>query len=179
VGLELSIEQGRVTDAKALSAIAQSTFELACPAESNKSEIAKYIAENLGEPQFKQMLLSDETPVFCARANSSIVGFLILGLSSPCPANPTLAHTTELKRLYVSPDFHGTGAADLLIRAAFDICHKHHRAGIWLSVFSGNLRAIRFYARSGFAKVGSTYFEMGNEMHLDDVMLATRLTTQK
>jgi hypothetical protein len=27
--------------------------------------------------------------------------------------------------------------------------------------------------------VGSTYFEMGNEMHLDDVMLATRLTKQE
>ena len=78
MGLELSIEPGRVTDAKALSAIAQSTFELACPADSDKSEIAKYIAENLSEPQFKQMLLSDETPVFCAWANSSIVGFLIL-----------------------------------------------------------------------------------------------------
>ena len=179
MGLELSIEPGRVTDAKALSAIAQSTFELACPAESNKSEIAKYIAENLGEPQFKQMLLSDETPVFCAWANSSIVGFLILRLSSQCPANPTLARTTQLERLYVSPDFHGTGASDLLMRAAFDICHKRHRTGIWLSVFSGNLRAIRFYARSGFAKVGATYFEMGNEMHLDDVMLATRLTKQE
>ena len=57
MGLELSIEPGRVTDAKALSAIAQSTFELACPVDSDKSEIAKYIAENLSEPQFKQMLL--------------------------------------------------------------------------------------------------------------------------
>ena len=97
---------------RALSAIAQSTFKLACPTNSDKSEIAKYIAENLGEPQFKQLLLSEETPVFCAWTNSSIVGFLILRLSSQCPANPTLARTTQLERLYVSPDFHGTGASD-------------------------------------------------------------------
>ena len=179
MGSELNIEPGRVKDARALSAIAQSTFKLACPTNSDKSEIAKYIDENLGEPQFKQLLLSEETPVFCASTNSSIVGFLILRLSSQCLAKPTLARTTQLERLYVSPDFHGTGASDLLMRAAFDICQKRHRTGIWLSVFSGNLRAIRFYARSGFAKVGSTYFEMGNEMHLDDVMLATRLTKQE
>jgi len=169
----LRIEPAKPSDTRALNEIAKSTFALACPPDSDKLEIAQYVVEHFNERQFEQQLIGDDTPVFCAWADANIIGFLVLKLSNPCPINPSIRNAAQLRRLYVSASFHGTGASDLLMRAAFDVCKHHHQAAIWLSVFNKNLRAINFYAKYGFTKVGSTNFEMGHEIHLDDVMLAS------
>jgi ribosomal protein S18 acetylase RimI-like enzyme len=43
-------------------------------------------------------------------------------------------------------------------------------AGIWLGVNNENARAQRFYAKSGFEKVGSKRFLMGDAYEDDFVM---------
>jgi ribosomal protein S18 acetylase RimI-like enzyme len=43
-------------------------------------------------------------------------------------------------------------------------------AGMWLGVNSQNARAIRFYGKSGFRKVGSKSFRLGTTVEHDFVM---------
>jgi len=43
-------------------------------------------------------------------------------------------------------------------------------AGIWLGVNSQNARAIRFYEKSGFRKVGSKSFRLGTTVEHDFVL---------
>jgi ribosomal protein S18 acetylase RimI-like enzyme len=43
-------------------------------------------------------------------------------------------------------------------------------AGIWLGVNSENARAIRFYEKSGFRRVGTKSFQLGTTVEHDFVM---------
>jgi ribosomal protein S18 acetylase RimI-like enzyme len=44
-------------------------------------------------------------------------------------------------------------------------------APVWLKTNSRNGRAIAFYAKHGYTKVGTTFFELGNEKHQNVVLL--------
>jgi ribosomal protein S18 acetylase RimI-like enzyme len=43
---------------------------------------------------------------------------------------------------------------------------------MWLSVWGRNLRAIAFYEKHGFRRVGRQDFRMAGELHCDMVMAA-------
>lgn len=173
---DLTVKVGREEDADVLSRIAHAAFELACPPDSDRAEIAHYVAQNFKPAQFTQLLADEGTLVMCAWDELVAAGFLVLKISSECPVEDSIENTStqaaELQRLYILPEYHGSGASQLLLSSALALCAKEKRRAVWLTVFSENARAIRFYNKSGFAKVGSIHFKMGSEIHLDDVMLA-------
>jgi ribosomal protein S18 acetylase RimI-like enzyme len=45
------------------------------------------------------------------------------------------------------------------------------RAPIWLKTNSQNSRAIAFYAKHGYTKIGITFFELGNEKYENVVLV--------
>lgn len=171
--INLIVRKAIHEDARELSRIAGAAFELACPPDSDKSEITKYIAENFDIASFEQLLADGGVLVAGVWSETVAIGFLVLRLSSQCPVAGAPAPTAELQRLYLLPEWHGTGASQLLVSRALEYSSSNRQAGVWLSVFSENQRAIRFYEKSGFSKVGDLDFAMGNEVHLDHVMLAS------
>ena len=54
-------------------------------------------------------------------------------------------------------------------------CHEHARhlgiGSVWLTVWKNNRRAIRFYERWGFRKVGTFDFVVGRDIQEDFVLL--------
>lgn len=173
---DLTVKIGIKEDADVLSSIANTAFELACPPDSDREEIANYVAKNFNPAKFMQLLADEGTLLMCAWDGEIAIGFLVLKILSECPVEHAIGNTpiqtAELQRLYLLPEYHGSGAAQLLLSCALTLCAKEKRRAVWLTVFSENERAIRFYNKSGFAKTGSIHFKMGSEVHLDDVMLA-------
>jgi ribosomal protein S18 acetylase RimI-like enzyme len=70
----------------------------------------------------------------------------------------------------VHPDHHGLGAGAELMHASLQAAAASGAAGIWLGVNSQNARAIRFYRKSGFGKVGTKSFQLGKTLEHDFVM---------
>jgi ribosomal protein S18 acetylase RimI-like enzyme len=81
-----------------------------------------------------------------------------------------LAPSVELSKCYVHPEHHGLGAAAELMHATLQAAAAAGAAGIWLGVNSQNARAIRFYEKSGFRKVGSKSFRLGTTVEHDFVL---------
>ena len=74
----------------------------------------------------------------------------------------------EIQRLYLDPASQGKGIADQLMDECIRLA-----AGVdwlWLGVWEKNPRAIRFYARHGFSKIGEHHFKMGDEDQTDWLM---------
>jgi ribosomal protein S18 acetylase RimI-like enzyme len=74
--------------------------------------------------------------------------------------------TTELSKIYVLPDAHGGGIARELLDAALGIARDIGAAGMWLGTNQANVRAQRFYLKSGFEQVGTKRFWVGD--HYED-----------
>ncbi|KAJ3311711.1 hypothetical protein HDV04_003856 [Boothiomyces sp. JEL0838] len=56
----------------------------------------------------------------------------------------------EIKKLYITKDFHGKGVAKHLLDKAIEWINAKFPSPIYIEVYSGNDRAVAFYKKHGF-----------------------------
>jgi diamine N-acetyltransferase len=76
----------------------------------------------------------------------------------------------ELKRIYALSRFHGSGLGRGLMDAAIGHARAHGALRLLLGVYSGNARALAFYARNGFVRIGERMFPVGEKQYEDHVL---------
>lgn len=169
-----TIRKATADDAGRLAGLAAATFPLACPPESSPADIAAHLAATLSEANFEAYLADPDIAVLVIDADGDLRGYSML-VNRPA-ADPDVAAAltalpaTELSKCYVHPDHHGLGGAAELMRASLAEAAETGARGMWLGVNSQNAKAIRFYEKSGFRKVGTKSFTLGTTVEHDFVM---------
>jgi GNAT superfamily N-acetyltransferase len=110
-------------------------------------------------------------PAFAVRiaeAEGTPIGFAKLG-PPQLPFTPT-GTPAELRQLYVLAPWHGAGVAAALMEWVIATARSRGADELFLSVFTDNHRARRFYARYGFEAVGTYAFMVGTHADEDIVM---------
>ncbi|MEW9872207.1 N-acetyltransferase family protein [Arthrobacter sp. HS15c] len=169
-----TIRKATAHDAGRLAALAAVTFPLACPPSSSPEDIAAHLANTLSEKHFQGYLADPDVTVLVIDADGDLRGYSLLvnrPAQDPDVASAlTLLPSVELSKCYVHPEHHGLGAAAELMHVSLESAAAAGGAGIWLGVNSQNARAIRFYEKSGFRKVGSKSFRLGTTVEHDFVL---------
>ncbi|UVM24129.1 GNAT family N-acetyltransferase [Pseudomonas wadenswilerensis] len=160
----------RPSDAEALSHVAGQTFALASPPDSAAQALQEYIDTRLQPEHFVLHLLNPRKRLRVLEHLGKVVGYSLVDSAPESLGIAEADGVPELSRCYVLPEHHGLGGAQLLL----DDTLAQVRGGIRLTVNEQNTRAIRFYQRNGFSKVGEAVFECGPERHRDWVMVARR-----
>jgi len=168
------------TDATALAQVAAATFRLACPPEITDEAVAGFIAEVLSEERFADYLDDPDRALLLAEEAGEPIGYTMLVFGEPydedvravVPDRPA----AELSKIYVLPDQHRSGLAAQLMTESVEIARERGAAVLWLGVNQQNERAQRFYAKSGFERVGTKRFWVGDHWE-DDYVLARPLHT--
>jgi GNAT superfamily N-acetyltransferase len=80
----------------------------------------------------------------------------------------------ELRQLYVFKPWHGTGVAKQFMDWALSRAAARGASELWLSVFTENHRARRFYARYGFEEIRAYAFMVGTQAD-EDILCRKRL----
>lgn len=169
-----SIRKATTDDAGALAALAAVTFPLACPPSASPVDIAAHLASTLSEHHFQSYLRDPEVTILVVEAGGALRGYSLL-VNRPA-ADPDVASalkvlpSVELSKCYVHPEHHGLGAAAELMQASLHAAVEIGGRGVWLGVNSQNARAIRFYEKSGFRKVGTKSFRLGSTVEHDFVL---------
>ena len=117
--------------------------------------------EELLDPDYAFRLAEEEDGMLAGFAKVSST--TVAGLEEPA---------AELRQLYVLEPWQGTGVARALIEWAFAEGRRRGAAALYLTVFTDNHRARRFYERYGFEAVGHHAFMVGNQADDDIVMRA-------
>jgi diamine N-acetyltransferase len=169
-----TIRKATADDAGRLAGLAAVTFPLACPPESSPADIAAHLAATLSEANFQKYLADPGITVLVIDSDGELRGYSMLvnrpARDTDVAAVLTALPATELSKCYVHPDHHGLGAAAELMQASISEATAAEANGIWLGVNSQNARAIRFYEKSGFRKVGTKSFTLGSTVEHDFVM---------
>lgn len=76
----------------------------------------------------------------------------------------------RLERLYLLDQCIGKGLGGILMTAIIDEARRRGHDTIWLGVWEHNERAIKFYDKWGFKKVGSYVFVLGKDVQNDFVL---------
>jgi ribosomal protein S18 acetylase RimI-like enzyme len=178
----VTIRTARPGDEDVLADVAAATFALACPPEASPASIEAFVAEHLSRERFAGYLADPARVLLLAADGTQEVGYAMLvgpadGVDEPgAPADPDVARavahrpTVELSKFYVRPAHHGGAVAAPLMAAALDVARGRGASSVWLGVNQENVRATRFYTKSGFARVGTKTFLVGDELHDDFVM---------
>jgi diamine N-acetyltransferase len=103
-----------------------------------------------------------------AEADGEIVGYVKLGPSA-LPIETDQA-AIELRQLYVLKEHHGSGIAKALTDWAIENAGRSGARELYLTVYTDNHRAKRFYDRYGFEAVGRYDFMVGNHADEDIIM---------
>jgi len=169
-----SIRTATTDDAGALAELAAVTFPLACPPSSSPADIAAHLANTLSERHFQSYLADPDVTILVIDDGGSLRGYSLL-VDRPAEDPDvesvlTLAPSVELSKCYVHPEHHGLGAAAELMHASIQAAAETGGRGLWLGVNSQNARAIRFYEKSGFRRVGTKYFKLGSTVEHDFVL---------
>lgn len=102
--------------------------------------------------------LSNEANVFSAVFyNNQPAGYSKILFNSPHPA-VDLQPVTKLERLYLLKEFYDLKLGHQLLQQAISLSKEQGEKGMWLNVWKGNERAIRFYQKQGFETVGESDF---------------------
>jgi diamine N-acetyltransferase len=161
--LEMLIRQGERRDAENLSALAIQVWLHTYATEGISSVISRYVLSEFSTAKFEALLSEDSSAVFVAEINEHLVGYAQVTTSTSCPV--TTSSKVELATLYVQEPFVGKGVGHALLGQAEQWAKQRSNTSIWLTVNSKNGRAIAFYAKHGYTKLGITYFELGNEQY--------------
>jgi ribosomal protein S18 acetylase RimI-like enzyme len=162
-------------DTAELAAVAAQTFPLACPPSTPPKNIASFVATNLSASRFAEYLDDPQRAILTARQKGRIIGYamLIRGVGDDPDVQQAVAArpAAELSKIYLLPDYHGAGVSTALIELTLTTAEEWGARCVWLGVNQENLRAQRFYAKSGFRITGTRTFHVGDRRENDYVMV--------
>lgn len=76
--MDITIKESKFIDAFEISNIAKDTFDLACPKESDVSELKAYCEKNLNPANFEKLICAQISYVAHALINKEKAGFVVL-----------------------------------------------------------------------------------------------------
>jgi GNAT superfamily N-acetyltransferase len=152
-----------------LGGIARATFLETFGHLYKLPDLEAFLTEGSDEA-YTAELAQHDIDVRFAMAGPVPIGFCKLS-DLVLPATPD-GPAMELRQLYLFKPWRGTGVAEQFMDWALARAAARGASEIWLSVFTENHRARRFYARYGFEEIGPYAFMVGTQA--DEDILARR-----
>jgi diamine N-acetyltransferase len=158
--MSLSIRRATPADAQAVSRIATRTFTGTFGHLYPDEDLQAFLRDSYAVEKQALILSLDAYAIWLLERDGEAVGHAAAG---PCglPHPGVRPGDGELKRLYVLPEFQNGGWGQRLFETALAWLERDGPRPLWISVWSENLGAQRFYARAGFALAGEYEFEVG------------------
>lgn len=155
------IRRAGADDAEALAAIGVATFLETFGHLYPQSDLDRYLAEAYDLDRTRKDLADPAKASWLVEADGEVVGYATVG---PCglPHADVTPACGELKRIYVTRAWQGSGLAGRLFAETMAWLERDGPRTIWLGVWSENHRAQRFYLRNGFGKAGEYDFHVGD-----------------
>ena len=171
--MEAVIRPATIADAARLSKLAATTFRETFEGENTPEDMARYVAQAFTPDQQAAEIADPGGAVLLAErphpaGDAELVGYVHLA-SGPAPAAVQGPAPLELKRLYVARVWHGQGVAQALMDAALDAAYASGAKTLWLGVWERNPRAVAFYRKYGFTRVGEHTFVLGGDAQTDSL----------
>lgn len=127
-------------------------------------DLAAYLDHACSPAAFAAMIADPAADVRLRTDGEGIVAYAVSGPAA-LPHPDVQRWHGEIRRFYLRPDAQGAGLAGAALDELLRDLDPLGDRPVWLSVWEGNLRAQRFYARRGFREVGEHAYPVGR--HLD------------
>ena len=168
----IDYRDARPDEGAVLGGIARATFIETFGTLYKLKDLTGFLAAG-SDAAYAAELADPDIEVRFALAGGVPIGFCkISRLKLPAEApDPT---AMELRQLYVYRPWQGEGVAKVLTEWALERGRARGAREMWLSVFTENARARRFYARYGFEEIAPYHFMVGDQAD-EDILCRVKL----
>lgn len=175
----MTIKKVTENELPTLIALARETFIAAFAEQNNPDDFAAYIASAFTFAAFKKEWDTEGSVFYLAYNTDELIGYFKLNHNKiPHDAINVIPEfeliksnkMTELERIYLTDNTHGKGFATLMMNEIVQLSKAENSAFIWLGVWENNLKAIKFYQKTGFSKFGEHLFIIGDDPQTDWLM---------
>ncbi|MBN8726173.1 MAG: GNAT family N-acetyltransferase [Xanthomonadales bacterium] len=170
------IRSAQLADAPRLSAFAALTFGETFAGDNTPEDMARYLGETFAAERQAAEIADPTGAVLLAvaadrdgRVADEFLAYAHL-VAFPAPATVGGDRPIELRRFYVARAWQGRGVAGALMDAVLDAARERTAEVLWLGVWERNARALAFYRRHGFRRVGEHVFVLGDDRQTDWIL---------
>lgn len=160
----LSLRPAVAEDALCLSVLAMQVFLDTYATQGIRPSIAREVLSGYAEQVFAHAIASAKDRLVVAESAGHLVGFAHVVIEAQHELAPR-GTQSELLRLYVQEPFTGRQVGSRLLAHAEHLAAHSGATVLWLTPWIHNHRALRFYARRGYADHGLTHFDLEGESH--------------
>jgi ribosomal protein S18 acetylase RimI-like enzyme len=152
-----------------LAEMGAQTFADTFGPDNTPENMAAYLAASFSPARQAAELAEPNSLFLIAEVDGKAQGYVHLR-ERPAPASVSGERPLEIGRLYARQAFISRGVGAALMRASLDEAARRGCDTVWLDVWEHNPRAIAFYERWGFKKVGTAAFPLGDDLQTDWIM---------
>ena len=158
--MNATIRRATPDDASALAELGAATFVETFAHLYTPEDLQAFLDESHSQAAYARVLADPDCALWLAERDGMAIGYAQAGRCG-LPHADVQPGDGELKRLYLRADAQNGGSGRALMDAAMAWLLRDGPRQLWLSVWSENLGAQRFYARYGFGFAGEYEFIVG------------------
>lgn len=161
-GESFTIRRAVPADAEVLAELGASTFVETFGHLYKPEDLRHFLDESHSPAAYAKTLANPDYALWIAERDGEAIGYAQAG---PCglPHADVRPGDGELKRLYLRRSRQNGGTGRALMDAAMAWLERDGPRTLWISVWSENTGAQRFYARHGFSFAGEYEFPVGEQ----------------
>ena len=165
----VSIQPATFPDTQALRNLSEQTFIDTYAVFNTPENMEKHISTKFTLEQIQSELTDSSVQYLLLKKEGQLIGFTKL-VKNHVPKELSSTNVIEIERFYVDKAFHGQHLGKNLMNVCLDWCREAGFETVWLGVWEKNARALQFYTKMGFEKIGEHVFVLGTEVQNDYVM---------
>lgn len=163
------IRTATTTDNVLLAELGARTFADSFSTENTSENMAAYLAGAFSPEKQADEVADPGTIFLIATMDDKTVGYARLKRGA-APACVKASQPIEIIRFYSIKEMIGHGVGAALMAACLAESQRMNCDVVWLDVWEKNPRAISFYTKWGFEKVGEQEFILGEDVQHDWLM---------
>ncbi|WP_147677911.1 GNAT family N-acetyltransferase [Algibacter pacificus] len=157
----VKIIKATVNDSALISKLGSQTFLEAHGDSGTKSEIENFLAEIYHENAIAKEFENQNVLYYLILFNDKVAGYskIEIQVGNELVEAENIA---KLDRFYLLKEFYGQNLGLQFLKFNIEIAKQNAQTGLWLRVWTKNIRAIKFYEKNGFKNVGGCYFKISD-----------------
>ena len=152
-----------------LLTISKDTFVDAFGSLNNPEDFESYLTQAFSPEKIEAELSNPNSFFYFVYEDTSLAAYIKINLGD-AQSEFKEESGLELERIYVTAPYQGKGMGAHLLTYVCKLAKQKNARYVWLGVWEKNTRAITFYRRHGFKKIGTHPYYIGKDKQTDWLM---------
>lgn len=167
--MNIKLRECTIDDLSELYEISCKTFKDTFESGTTEADMIAYLKQAYNIEKLRGELSNSNSTFYFVYRDEYLSGYLKLNeFKAQSDINDSQA--MEIERIYMTKEAQGKGLGSILMNKAIEIANKKGKSYIWLGVWENNIKALAFYKKNGFYKIGEHSFVIGDDQQTDYLM---------